>query len=157
MNGKYDCSKTLDFAHEISRMCKMGRGCEECPLNNDLGCVIDLCCDDIRNIIDEVQKWSDKIEKERPTEKIEKERPMLTENDIIMLKALQLMSFHWIIKDKNVFIPCAFITKPKKNRENGYWDSDCSEIMVNYNFSFLSWEDEEPTSIDWLLEENDGE
>lgn len=31
--SKYDCTRTLDYVHERSRLCKSYTGCEECPLS----------------------------------------------------------------------------------------------------------------------------
>lgn len=54
---KYDCSKTLDYSHEMKRMCNNFLRCEYgCPLE-----MLNVC--DNANItqehIDIVQKWSD--------------------------------------------------------------------------------------------------
>lgn len=55
---KYDCCKTLDYAHEAQRMCKMVKHCDDCPLHGEGD-----SCYGIRYVtqghIDIVQKWSD--------------------------------------------------------------------------------------------------
>lgn len=59
---KYDCSKTLDYDHEVNRMCKtiptspIGK-CPNCPLANIGGC--SPASGLIQKTIDIVQKWSD--------------------------------------------------------------------------------------------------
>lgn len=54
---KYDCSKTLDYAHEVMRMCKQ-TSCENCLIIH--GECISLSIKDItKERIDIVQKWSD--------------------------------------------------------------------------------------------------
>lgn len=57
---KYDCSKTLDYAHERNRMCNAANieDCDNCPLRG-----VGEDCYNTRYItqehIDIVQKWSD--------------------------------------------------------------------------------------------------
>ena len=55
---KYDCSKTLDYKHEINRACKMNEYCyHDCPMWGKTGCI------DISEVtqedIDRLQRWSD--------------------------------------------------------------------------------------------------
>lgn len=58
--SKYDCSKTMDYAHERNRMCDAdkSRSCYNCPLKG-----VGESCFHIRFItqehIDIIQKWSD--------------------------------------------------------------------------------------------------
>ena len=71
---KYDCTKTLDYDHEVNRMCKtiptspIGK-CPNCPLANIGGC--SPASGLIQRTIDIVQKWSD----EHP------EKPKLTKKE----------------------------------------------------------------------------
>ncbi len=57
---KYDCNKTLDYAHELGRMCDSHTVCvgedRECPMRNS-GC--DFSMNVSREQIAIVQKWSD--------------------------------------------------------------------------------------------------
>ena len=56
---KYDCRKTADFAHEAKRMCEHYQkiaDCYKCPLGY-MNCDVDAIDEDM---INEVQKWSDK-------------------------------------------------------------------------------------------------
>lgn len=69
---KYDCSKVLDYLHEIARICTVYTKCEGCPLKN-------INCAFVHDITQEhvniVQKWSD----EHP------EIPKLTKRDYSFL------------------------------------------------------------------------
>lgn len=71
--SKYDCTKTIDYVHELKRMCaalrpRPSRNCLECPL-------VDLDCLAVKDITEKhiaiVQKWSD----EHP------EKPKLTKKE----------------------------------------------------------------------------
>lgn len=59
---KYNCNKTLDYDHEVNRMCKtiptspIGK-CPNCPLANIGGCTPGNGL--TQKTIDIVQKWSD--------------------------------------------------------------------------------------------------
>lgn len=159
-NKRYDCTKVVDFVHERRRMCDAhSRGCVDCPLDKHCGHIISyidnvitLDSNTTKLILSTVQKWSD-----AHPEKTEIERPVLTENDIAVLKALRIMGLHWIAKDNNATRPYAYDKKPEKYHGNGIWDVYGESYCVNYDFPFLSWEDEEPTNIDWLLGGNDNE
>lgn len=74
---KYDCSKTLDYKHELNRVCKMYEQCYlGCPMR-----IQDNSCVGISEItqesIDRLQKWSD----ENP------EEPKLSMRDRAFLEA----------------------------------------------------------------------
>lgn len=62
----YDCSKILDYTHEVQRFCEDHKiqGCDNCPLIKDAG----YCSASIFNItqarIDFIQKWSDEHREE---------------------------------------------------------------------------------------------
>jgi len=66
--SKYDCTKTLDYAHEYRRMCS-STCCDVCPLS-----VLDYCI--MEGVTEEhiaiLQKWSD----EHP------EEPKLTSKEV---------------------------------------------------------------------------
>ena len=64
--SKYDCSKTLDFVHEFTRMCD--GGCRACPLLYRKECTLRKVTEKTIAI---VQKWSD----EHP------EKPKLTKKE----------------------------------------------------------------------------
>ena len=79
---KYDCTKTVDFIHERTRICKFYTNCDDgCPLNGLLpydgcyDCVLDMV-EYMDKIIPVVQKWSN----EHP------EQPKLTKREYEFLK-----------------------------------------------------------------------
>lgn len=56
--SKYDCSKTLDYAHEFRRMCDSYGVCSEgCPMRDENACSDANVITSAR--IDILQKWSD--------------------------------------------------------------------------------------------------
>lgn len=156
MNAKrYNCSNTLDYGHELQRMCSSINDCWMCPIHHDSG----VCKSKISSeSISAVQNWSD-----THPEIEDKERPVLTENDVHILVALQVMGYHWIAKNKVTFTDSfdtyAFVSKPEWDKECGCWIIDDRELTniknsthpIAYNFPFLSYKDTEATSIDWLL------
>ncbi|MCM1223564.1 MAG: hypothetical protein NC548_54865 [Lachnospiraceae bacterium] len=89
----------------------------------------------------------------------EKVKPKLTETDRTILLGLQAMGYKWIAHDENDRYDFAFTEKPYKIKniifKNGTWyvddelDWDCVEVT---NVSIAKWSDDEPLSIDWLLE-----
>lgn len=58
---KYDCSKILDYTHEVQRFCKAQktRGCDNCPLIKDKGYCSASIFDITQERINFIQKWSD--------------------------------------------------------------------------------------------------
>lgn len=84
---KYDCSKTLDFAHELKRICNSYPTCGcGCPLKEH-------SCTTMSGItqecIDVLQKWSD----EHP------EAPKLTKKDRVFLECFKRSVDRKISKD----------------------------------------------------------
>lgn len=57
MNAKrYNCSNTLDYSHELQRMCSSINDCWMCPIHHDSG----VCKSKISSeSISAVQNWSD--------------------------------------------------------------------------------------------------
>lgn len=85
---KYDCSKTLDYVHEVARACDKYVSCSSgCPLINRV-------CTNITNVtqedIDAIQEWSD----ENP------EAPKLTKKDRAFLEAFDICGDRAIRKDR---------------------------------------------------------
>ena len=153
---RYDCSKAIDYIHEKERMCDSitdKSDCEKCPLFK-----LYRCTEATEESISIVQNWSD-----THPEIEDKERPVLTENDVHILVALQVMGYHWIAKNKvtstDSFDTYAFVSKPEWDKECGCWIIDDRELTniknstypIAYNFTFLSYTYTEATSIDWLL------
>lgn len=57
----YDCSKILDYTHEVQRFCEAHKiqGCDNCPLMKDAGYCSASIFDITQERINFVQKWSD--------------------------------------------------------------------------------------------------
>lgn len=85
---KYDCSKVLDYLHEIARICTVYTKCEGCPLKN-------INCSFVHDITQEhvniVQKWSD----EHP------EPPKLTKEERVFLESFKITNGKYIYRDGN--------------------------------------------------------
>jgi len=73
----------------------------------------------------------------------------LTEHEIESLKALKVLGFNWIARDKNNEL-CAYNSKPTKNSFE-YDTFDHLYYLKKYLFTFITWQDEEPTNIEELL------
>ena len=62
-----DCSKTINFLHELKRLCDSRDGCvadaankERCPMFGFCEDVLTrICAEDVKTAIEIVQKWSD--------------------------------------------------------------------------------------------------
>lgn len=83
-----------------------------------------------------------------------KEKPKVTDREVEILKALKVLGYVWLARDKNGEL-YAFFNEPTKSFS--VWDDDNEEeryyfpIKEKDLFNFIKWEDEEPTSIDDLL------
>lgn len=77
---KIDCSVTENFLKEWHRMCGAQIECNGCPLNNNKG-IISNCMvhssDNIKDIIEKVQTWSDKNQLEIDWTKVPMGTPVL--------------------------------------------------------------------------------
>ena len=87
--SKYDCTKTLDYAHEFTRMCDAG--CVACPLHRTElrkgECALRKLTEETIAI---VQKWSDEHpEKPKLTKK---ERAFIDSFDLLDNKSVQNFS-----------------------------------------------------------------
>lgn len=155
---EYDCSQLLAFMHEYHRLCDTYHDCITCPLES-VTCNLSIAnLQELLFIIKEVQNWSD-THPEAATKK-----PILSNADKTVLSALLFMGYHWIAKDDvdetSEIATYAYEIEPIKETDKGRWiDSKEDHQLkfnmhpINYNFSFLSPNDEEPVSIDWLLED----
>ena len=56
--SKYDCSKTLDYAHEAQRMCEAVKQCADCPTRTVERKSCTFIDGTTQERIDIVQKWS---------------------------------------------------------------------------------------------------
>ena len=73
----------------------------------------------------------------------------LTAQEIEILKALKVLGFNWIARDKNNEL-CAYNLKPTKNSFE-YDTFDHLYYLKKYLFTFITWQDEEATEIEELL------
>ena len=79
-----------------------------------------------------------------------KEAPKLTEDEKAILKVLLSEKYKWIARDKNGWL-YVYASKPKKGIT--IWENTGSPMMPFVHlFQFIQWEDEEPYSIEDLLE-----
>ena len=83
-----------------------------------------------------------------------KEKPQLNEDEKAILKVLLNEKYKWIARDKNYWL-YVYASKPEKGIT--IWENTGSPMMPFVHlFNFIKWEDEEPYSIEELLEgEND--
>lgn len=147
---KYDCNNTLDYSHEFRRMCKTFRSsrgqkiCKGCPLS-ELPCdILSVASEHIRR----VQIWSDTHPE-----------ITLTETQVEILKALNLLGFSYIAKDKDgrtwVYSRC-----PVKGSRAwvGQGEYHCAMHLgvkvASTAPTLVSWEDKEPLDIDVVLKNN---
>lgn len=141
---KYNCNNTLDYAHEASRLCKTYRGCLDCPLYG-LGCEWDHITPEH---IKRVQEWSDAHPE-----------ITLTDKQVEIFKALNLLGFRYIAKDANGMV-YIYTNSPKKG--NGMWiymQGGCvkTEHLSTQAAAAISqlvdWSDTEPLCIAEALEQ----
>ena len=79
-----------------------------------------------------------------------KEAPKLNEDEKAILKVLLNEKYKWIARDKNDWL-YVYASKPKKGIT--IWENTGSPMMPFVHlFNFIKWEDEEPYSIEELLE-----
>ena len=82
-------------------------------------------------------------------EKVEP-KPKLDDWEKETCRRLLAKGYKWICRDKEGMI---YIYSYKPNRENNFWKpSKFSKFIYIFDgFDFITWEDSEPTSIEWLL------
>ena len=145
---KYNCNNTLEYVHEIARMCRAFdkfEGCEGCPLHG-LGCEWD---DVTPEHIRRVQAWSDTHPE-----------ITLTDTQVEIFKALNLIGFRYIAQDSDGKV-YAFTERPGKGLEawggNGeYFDLKSKYLragVLDAISSLVSWSDTEPLCIAEALEQ----
>ena len=79
-----------------------------------------------------------------------KEKLKLNEDEKAILKVLLNEKYKWIARDKNDWL-YVYASKPKKGIT--IWENTGSPMMPFVHlFNFIKWEDEEPYSIEDLLE-----
>ena len=138
---KYNCNNTLDYVHEYERMCNIFLSCSGCPL-------LDLNCRVAKNITPEhirrVQAWSDNHPE-----------IVLTDKQVEIFKALNLLGYKYIAHDKNKDI-ATYFSEPYKGRKS--WEAGAFRLEIHSAnareviFPLVSWSDEEPLCIAEALE-----
>lgn len=141
---KYNCNNTLEYVHEVSRMCrafdKCG-GCDGCPL------VKKSCCgifDVTPEHINRVQAWSDAHPE-----------IALTDKQVEIFKALNLLGYKYIAHDKNKDI-ATYFSEPYKGRKQ--WEAGAFRLEIHSNARevispLVNWSDDEPLCIAEALEQ----
>lgn len=143
MKQKYNCNNTLEYVHESVRMCRTFSECSGCPLAG-LHCEL---YEIIPEHIKRVQEWSDTHPEIR-----------LTDKQIEIFKALNLLGFRYIAQDSDG-ATYAFTERPGKGFEawggNGeYFDLKSKYIragVFDAISSLVDWSDTEPLYIADLL------
>ena len=144
---KYNCNNTLDYAHELTRMCNTFRCSSDCPLYV-------LPCGAAKNITPEhirrVQAWSDAHPE-----------ITLTDKQVEIFKALNLLGFRYIAKDANGNA-YAYTYCPEKGDRAWLYININEEIIKIQKLrtdattalvQLVSWEDEKPLNIAEALEQ----
>ena len=143
---KYNCNNTLDYAHEVSRLCKTYRGCLDCPLYG-LGCEWDHITPEH---IKRVQAWSDAHPE-----------ITLTDKQVEIFKALNLLGFRYIAQDSDgqMFV---YTDRPRKGTKTWLHEGSCFEYFNIQTFRagvfdavspLVNWSDEKPLNIAEALEQ----
>ena len=141
---KYNCNNTLEYAHEANRMCKRIRpNCNECPLPQL------ETCDSFEGVTAEhirrVQAWSDTHPEIR-----------LTDKQVEIFKALDLLGYKYIAQDKNKDI-ATYFSEPYKGRKS--WEAGAFRLEIHSANArevispLVEWSDEEPLNIAEALEQ----
>ena len=105
------------------------------------------CIDDL-NELDIMKVYKDYTCKELLWER--KETPKLTEDEKAILKVLLKEKYKWIARDKN---GCLYVYASKPEKVITIWEGSGLPMMpFNHLFQFIKWEDDEPYSIEELLE-----
>lgn len=143
---KYNCNNTLEYVHEIARMCRAfdeGEGCEGCPLAKKSCEIFDVTPEHIRR----VQAWSDAHPE-----------ITLTDKQVEIFKALNLLGFRYIAKDADGAV-YAFTECPGKGLEAWGGNGEYFSVKVLRSgvfdaiSSLVSWSDTEPLNIAEALEQ----
>lgn len=143
---KYNCNNTLEYVHEVKRMCETFdkcKNCEGCPLAKKSCKIFDVTPDHIKR----VQAWSDAHPE-----------ITLTDKQVEIFKALNLLGFRYIAQDSDGKV-YAFTERPGKGLEawggNGeYFSIKVLRSEVSAAISALvNWSDTEPLNIAEALEQ----
>lgn len=152
---KYNCNNMLDYAHELKRMCNEFSICGNCPMAKFSCKAFDISEAQI-NI---VQEWSDTHLE-----------IMLTDEQLEILEALNLLGLKFIAKDSNGAV-YAFAKCPEKwfqawGVNDEYYDKYYDEYfdlkskylragVFDAISPLVSWDDKEPLNIEEVLKNGD--
>ena len=104
------------------------------------------CFDDL-NELDIMKVYKDYTLTELLWER--KEKPQLNEDEKAILRSLP-KDYKWIARDKN---GCLYVYASKPKKVKTIWEgSGLLMLPFDHLFQFIKWEDEEPYSIEELLE-----
>lgn len=136
---KRNCWETLDFVHELGRMCSA---------SNCTTCALAMC--EFENLTEEnvkkLQAWSDS----------HPEPPTIDPEAHKVCEALAALGFTHIAADPGMTI-YAYTAKPKKDLEEKSWCCGFGDhrflgvSSMSVLIPYASWTDEEPVSIADLL------
>jgi hypothetical protein len=103
------------------------------------------------NVFDNNAGWLKVLfDRERLTLLWERKEYNLTEREVEVLEALQTLGHEWLVRDKDNRL-FAYKHKPSK-RNMGWFHFGSPTILVDEDlFTFIKWEDKEPTNIKELL------
>ncbi len=146
---KYNCNNTLEYAHELNRMCMRFSHCDSCPMAKRSCKARDIS----EAHINIVQEWSDNHPE-----------TVLTDKQVEIFKALNLLGFRYIAQDSDG-ATYAFTVRPGKGLEawggNGEYFNLKSKYLRAGVFagvfdvisSLVEWSDTEPLCIAEALEQ----
>lgn len=148
---KYNCNNTLEYAHELNRMCETFDNCSTCPCPlYGMSCGhLEITAEHIKI----VQAWSDAHPE-----------ITLTDKQVEIFKALNLLGFRYIAQDSDG-ATYAFTVRPGKGLEawggNGEYFNLKSKYLRAGVFagvfdvisSLVEWSDTEPLCIAEALEQ----
>ena len=141
---KYNCNNTLDYVHEAARMCRAFDefdDCDGCPLVKKSCRIFDVTSEHVKR----VQAWSDNHPE-----------IVLTDKQVEIFKALNLLGYKYIAHDKNKDI-ATYFSEPYKGRKS--WEVGAFRLEIHSANArevispLVNWSDEEPLCIAEALEQ----
>lgn len=141
---KYNCNNTLEYAHELNRMCMRFSHCDSCPMAKRSCKARDIS----EAHINIVQEWSDNHPE-----------TVLTDKQVEIFKALNLLGFRYIAQDSDGAVD-AYTHQPEKCGEVWvYTAGECARTqflrsgVFDAISSLVDWSDTEPLCIAEALEQ----
>lgn len=140
---KYNCNNTLDYSHEAERMCETFDNCSTCPCPlYGMSCGhLEITAEHIKI----VQAWSDNHPE-----------IVLTDEQLEILEALDLLEYKYIAQDKNKDI-ATYFSEPYKGRKS--WEAGAFRLEIHSANArevispLVNWSDTEPLCIAEALEQ----